>query len=53
MRWILGLVRVRSGFKTSGQVQGQGAGRSITRSPANGGMSMHLSEVCNAAIGAF
>jgi len=32
MRWILGLVRVRSGFKTSGQVQGQGAGRSITRS---------------------
>jgi len=29
----------RSGFKASDQVQGQGAGRSRKRSPANGGMS--------------
>ena len=41
---ILKAFIIRSGFKTSDQVQGQGAGRSITRSPANGGMSMHLSE---------
>jgi len=39
MNRVPGLVRARSGFKTSDQVQGQGAGRSITRSPANGGMS--------------
>ena len=31
--------QIRSGFKTSDQVQGQGAGRAGKRSPANGGMS--------------
>jgi hypothetical protein len=32
----------RNGFKTSDQVQGQGAGRSGKRSPANGGMSKYF-----------
>jgi hypothetical protein len=32
----------RSGFKASDQVQGQGAGRSRKRSPANGGMSKYI-----------
>jgi hypothetical protein len=40
---------LRSGFKTSDQVQGQGAGRSRKRSIH--GVCEHLSEVCNAAIG--
>jgi len=43
MSRVLGLVRARSGFKTSDQVQGQGAGRSITRSPPEA--DEHLSEV--------
>ena len=33
---------IRSGFKISDQAQGQGAGRSGKRSPANGGMSKYI-----------
>ena len=39
----------RSGFKTSDQVQGQGAGRSRKRSIRI--VCEHLSEACNTAIG--
>jgi len=48
---LLGFIkmRLRSGFKTSDQVQGQGASRSITRSIRI--VCEHLSEACNAAIG--
>ena len=42
VKWDVQADTYRSGFKTSDQVQGQGAGRSITRSPAAGGMSEYI-----------
>jgi len=42
------LIIIRSGFKTSDQVQGQGAGRSGKRSIRV--VCEHLPEVCNTAI---